>query len=298
MKFAPDEREFENLKQLLEAARREDLGDGDVTSALLGVDVDVCGKFVARENLCVCGAAFLETIAGAYDEQIVTKVHVAEGAAAKAGDVLAEWSGPATAILAGERVALNFLQRLSGIATTTRAYAEKTYDSGADLCDTRKTTPGWRFLEKYAVRCGGGANHRMGLYDAVLVKDNHLAVLAAAGRKDPLADIAKGFEAARLTFGVTGFIEVEVDTLEQLEVAMGLDVNLVLLDNMTVEQLEQAVAMRDARGLRAIVDLEASGGITLDNVREIALTGVERVAVGALTHSAVAVDIALDIRPA
>ena len=163
------------------------------------------------------------------------------------------------------------------------------------ILDTRKTTPGWRDLEKYAVRLGGGRNHRRGLHDAILVKDNHLGVLARAGSADPIGDLAARLADVRRRLGPDGFVEMEVDTLEQFETALKLPLDVILLDNMTCEQMLRAVAIRDAAGLRARVKLEASGGITLANVAAIAACGVERISVGALTHSAPAADIGLDV---
>jgi len=209
--------------------------------------------------------------------------------------VLAEWVGKARSVLAAERVALNFLQRLSGIATLTGEYVEAVAGTGAEIFDTRKTTPGWRALEKYAVRAGGGRNHRMGLYDAVLVKDNHMAVLAKSGRADAIAALADELAAARERLGGGGFVELEVNTLEELAAALKLPVDVIMLDNMPAGDLREAVEMRDKAKLRGNVALEASGGITLGNVRAVAETGVERIAVGALTHSAPAADIALDV---
>jgi nicotinate-nucleotide pyrophosphorylase (carboxylating) len=198
-------------------------------------------------------------------------------------------------VLAAERVALNFIQHLSGIATVTRRYVDAVAGTWAAILDTRKTTPGWRDLEKYAVRTGGGRNHRRGLHDAVLVKDNHLAALARAGEADPITAIAASFQALRQRLGPDGFIEVEVDTIDQLDTALKLPLDMILLDNMDADSLRQAVARRDAAGLRGRVALEASGGITLANVRQAAEAGVERISIGALTHSVPAVDIALDV---
>ena len=295
MAVTPGKRERENLWRLLEMAREEDLGSGDVTSAILPPEVSARGRFVARQPAAVCGAALLEPIAAAYDGELRTEPLVADGDEVAAGAVLAVWRGPARGMMAAERVALNFLQRLSGVATTTREYVRAVAGTGAEIYDTRKTTPGWRDLEKYAVRAGGGRNHRKGLYDAVLVKDNHLAVLAKAEGKDPITALGRELERVRPYLGENAFVELEVDTLEQFRVALTLPVDIILLDNMPLEQLRQAVAMREAAGLRDVIGLEASGGITLENVRAVAEAGVERIAVGALTHSAAAVDIALDI---
>ena len=296
MTVTPGQAEFDNLRRLLDQARREDLGPGDVTSGLLPPGLSAAGGFTARQVLVVCGGAFLPAIGRAYGETVVTDVLIADGEAVSAGQVLAEWRGPAGAILAGERVALNFLQRLSGIATLTRRYVQAVAGTPAGIYDTRKTTPGWRALEKYAVRAGGGRNHRMGLYDAVLVKDNHLAALAAAGCADPLAAIGEKLGAVRRTLGDDGFVAVEADTLEQLEAALSLPVDVVLLDNMAPDVLGRAVAMRNEAGLAGRIALEASGGVDLSTVRAIAEAGVERISVGALTHSAPAADVALDVR--
>jgi len=186
MSIQPGEREKGDLQCLLRMAKDEDLGPGDVTSAMLPSGLVATGRFVAREPMVVCGVAFLAAIAEAYDPEIRTEIQVAEGLNVEGGQALAQWSGPARGVLSAERVALNFLQRLSGTATVTQRYVDAVSGTGAEICDTRKTTPGWRHLEKYAVRCGGGHNHRSGLYDAVLVKDNHLAALAAAGEAAPL----------------------------------------------------------------------------------------------------------------
>ncbi|HDZ20827.1 hypothetical protein LCGC14_0366620 [marine sediment metagenome] len=285
----PTRFEFNCLGELLVLAKAEDLGGGDVTSAMLPGGARAAGRFVARQELVVCGGAFLAAIGAAYDGAIQTNVLVADGQGVEAGATLAQWSGPAGAVLSAERVALNFLQRLCGIATLTREYVEAVAATSADIYDTRKTTPGWRHLEKYAVRAGGGHNHRMGLYDAVLVKDNHLALL------QPLAALADKLAEARDALGGRGFVEVEVDTLEQFDVALKLPVDVILLDNFTLDDLAEAVRRRDAAGLAGELALEASGGVDLASVGRIAATGVDRIAIGALTHSAPAADVAFDI---
>ena len=291
MEIQPGKPELDNLHRLLEMARVEDLGGGDITSAILPEDKTCCGQFVAREELVFCGGAFLAEIAAAYDKSIQTKVSVTEGERVESGTILAGWTGPVRAILSAERVALNFLQRLSGVATTTRKYVDAIAGTAAAIYDTRKTTPGFRALEKYAVRAGGGRNHRMGLFDAVMVKDNHLAALGEVG----LAGLADKLKSLRDSVPPGGFIEVEVDTLEQLADALKLDIDVVLLDNMSADQLAEAVRMRNDSAAAGRIELEASGGITSANVRAVAQTGVERIAVGALTHSARAVDIAMEI---
>jgi len=291
----PTEPERQCLRRLLDIARAEDLGPGDATAALLPGGLRARARFVARGPLVFCGGPVLETIAAAYDDGIRTALSAGCGTAARAGEALAEWTGPAQAILAAERVALNFLQRLSGVATTTRAYVDAVAGTRAEVLDTRKTIPGWRALDKYAVRVGGGRNHRLGLYDAVLVKDNHLALLARAGEADPLAAVGRRVDDLRRRLPAGGFVELEVDTLDQLARALELDVDVVLLDNMSPGQLAEAVRLRDSAGAAGRIALEASGGIALANVRAVAETGVERIAVGALTHSAPAADIALDV---
>ncbi len=291
--YKPTQVECDNLQCLLVLAKAEDLGSGDVTSNLLPEATQAVARFVTREEMVLCGGAFLALIAEAYGP-IETDVFAEEGTLVPAGTAFAQWTGPARAVLPAERVALNFLQRLTGIATMTRQYVRAVEGTRASVVDTRKTTPGYRALEKYAVRVGGGGNHRMGLYDAVLVKDNHLAALQRAGSADPIADLAGPLGAARDVLPEGGFVEVEVDTLSQLASALALPVDIILLDNMSPAELRQAVAMRDEADSAGRVLLEASGGIDLDSVAQVARTGVDRIAVGALTHSARAVDIGLD----
>jgi len=295
MAMSAGKREMDNLRRLLALAKAEDLGGGDVTGELLPAELPAEARFVARQELVFCGGMTLCAIAGAYDPAIVTDVSAGDGTMVGAGAELAGWRGPARGVLAAERVALNFIQRLSGISTMTRRYVEAVAGTGAAIMDTRKTTPGWRDLEKYAVRCGGGQNHRRGLYDAILVKDNHLGVLARAGSADAVGDLAVMLAGASRRLGPEGFVEVEVDTLEQFEAALKLPLDVILLDNMPCEQMRRAVALRDSAGLRGRVKIEASGGVTLATVGAIAACGVERISVGALTHSAPAVDIGLDV---
>jgi nicotinate-nucleotide pyrophosphorylase (carboxylating) len=284
----------DNLHQLLSIAHEEDLGSGDVTGRLLPAALRATGRFIAREPLTICGSVFIEDIARAYDEIIDTEILVREGANLEPGDIIAEWFGPAWAVMAAERVALNFLQRLSGVASMTRRYVHAVAGTNAMIYDTRKTTPGWRALEKYAVRVGGGENHRMGLYDAVLVKDNHLAALVSAGQDNPLAEMGPKLDELRKALPHNGFVEIEVDTIKQYETALTLPVDVILLDNMRPAKLRKAIEMRAQAG-REDIKLEASGGITLKSVQAVAETGVDRIALGTLTHSAPAADIALDI---
>jgi nicotinate-nucleotide pyrophosphorylase (carboxylating) len=214
---------------------------------------------------------------------------LADGAALQPGTIVAELTGSLRSLLTGERTALNFLTHLSGIASLTRRYVAAVAGTRAGIYDTRKTLPGWRVLEKYAVRMGGGRNHRVGLYDMVLIKDNHLAGWKASAANHTIAEAVR---VAREAVGPEIPVEVEVDTLEQLRDALAGQPDIVLLDNMNCERLAQAVAIRDAAAPQ--VELEASGGVSLETVSEIARTGVERISVGALTHSAVALDLAFD----
>jgi nicotinate-nucleotide pyrophosphorylase (carboxylating) len=288
MSTRPTESEREAMRRLVYQAREEDLGGGDVTGRLIPPEIHATGQFVARQPLVVCGGTFLDAIAKAYDESIQMILWKEEGQAVEAGEVIAEWFGPAWHIVAAERVALNFLQHLCGVATITRQYVEAVATAGAGIYDTRKTIPGWRDLEKYAVRVGGGKNHRRGLHDAILVKDNHLAAVH-------LHDLGERLSELRQDLPYNGFVEIEVDTLEQLAEALKLPVDVILLDNMGSDKLRQAVKMRAEAGKAADIHLEASGGMTLENIAEVARTGVERIAVGAITHSAPAVDIGLDL---
>jgi nicotinate-nucleotide pyrophosphorylase (carboxylating) len=288
----PTESERASFGRILALAKEEDLGAGDLTSDLLPAGSVSSGSFVARQELVFAGGVFLEEIARAYGHDISTEVTAHEGDAAGQGKLLARWSGPSRQVLPAERVALNFLQRLSGIATLTRRYVDAVEGTGARIYDTRKTTPGWRDLEKYAVRVGGGFNHRRGLYDAVLIKDNHLSA-ARRGGLEPIQAMQEAIGSVRCRLGSEGFVEMEVDTLEQLELALQLDLDVILLDNMGPDLLTRAVRMRNETvGDR--IALEASGGVNLQTVESIARCGVERIAIGAVTHSATAVDIGLD----
>jgi nicotinate-nucleotide pyrophosphorylase (carboxylating) len=275
----------ELVAAIVDLALREDLGpSGDVTSDLvLPAGLGARARFVAREPLVAAGLSVAEVVYRRIEPDVAFRALVEPGAAVAAGEAIAEVSGSARALFTGERIALNFMQRLSGVATLTRRFSERIAQTGCRLLDTRKTTPGHRVLEKEAVRLGGGQNHRMGLFDGVLIKDNHLA--AAGG-------LAAAVLRARAGAHALLRIEVEVDSLAQLEVALALPVDIVLLDNMDVHTLASAVARRNAVNPRVL--LEASGGITLDNVLETASTGVDYLSVGALTHSARAVDIGLD----
>ena len=290
----PTTTETAQFMVLLELAKQEDFGAGDITSELLGSGRNVAVNFVARENIVFCGGVFLPAIATLYCPDITTTITCDEGRAVVAGERVASWQGPARALLAAERVALNFVQHLSGIATLTGQYVSEVAGMRAKIYDTRKTTPGWRELEKYAVRAGGGFNHRRGLYDAILIKDNHLAALAQAGESDSISAIGLKLSEARGRLGDDGFIMMEVDSLDQLGVALKLDLDIILLDNMSPKTMARAVDIRNDAGMEGKIDLEASGAITLETVTKAAQSGVERISIGAITHSARAVDIGLD----
>ena len=267
---------------LVKAALAEDLAGGvDVTSvATIAADAELQAEFVARESGVVVGIEMAKAVLTEVGVAGI-EVLVQDGASVKAGEVLIKVTGNARAILLAERTALNFLGHLSGIATLTNQWVKAIAGTKCEIRDTRKTTPGWRELEKFAVHMGGGTNHRMSLSDAALIKDNHIA--AAGGVK-------AAFNAVRSAFP-TAPIEIEVDTLEQLAEVLPLKPDLVLLDNMTPEQCRAAVSL-----VAGQTKLEASGGITLDKARSYAETGVDFLAIGALTHSAKNFDIGLDVR--
>jgi len=291
---------FDEVRDLILLARREDLGQGDVTSRLL-VDESAmgAGTLVQRDVGVVCGLPIVEMICRCYDERLRVEqipgfhLDVIEGRYSDTrATPLLRIRGPLRALLAAERVILNFLQHLSGVATLTHRFVRRVEGTGAAIYDTRKTLPGLRVLEKYAVRCGGGVNHRQGLHDAVLVKDNHIAAIPLrelAGRLSRIVAASRAEDAARP-------IEVEVDNLQQFQEVLKVDgIDVVLLDNMDCPTMEEAVRLRRRAGRGGRPLLEASGGITLETVRSVAMTGVDRIAVGAITHSAPALDIGMDV---
>ncbi|HEX9374226.1 MAG TPA: carboxylating nicotinate-nucleotide diphosphorylase [Roseiflexaceae bacterium] len=276
----------EAIREVVERALSEDVGRGDLTTlALIPAEARAEARMVMREAGVVAGLPVLAAVFAAVDPALVVTARVADGTVAGAGAVIAEVAGPARGILTGERVALNLVQRLSGIATLTARYVAAVGDLPARVLDTRKTTPGLRALEKYAVRVGGGTNHRFGLHDAILIKDNHLALLAAQG-----VGVGDAVRRAQAAAGPMVRIEVEADTVAQARAAADAGANLILLDNMAPDELRAAVATIGGRA-----KLEASGGITLETICAVAETGVDYISVGALTHSARALDIGLDI---
>ena len=278
-------------KPLLTVALREDLGrEGDITSmAFLPHDEMGTVRIVSRQTGVVAGLPLAETLWQLLDPQVQVKRLLPDGSPVSPGSVIAEVSGRVIILLAGERAALNFMTHLSGIASLTARFVAAVAGTRAQILDTRKTIPGWRILAKYAVRAGGGTNHRMGLFDAVLIKDNHLAAWTAAGAGNT---VATAIHAARAKVAAGVVVEVEVDTLEQLQAALTAKPDIVLLDNMGPDLLREAVTLRDKSAPGVL--LEASGGINLSNVAAIAATGIERISIGALTHSAPALDLGLD----
>ena len=289
-----------DFEQLLDIALFEDMQTvGDLT-CLAFVPEAVQGKATvgARSSGVLAGMLLVPHIVSAVDSKIVWEGFLEDGAEITGGTVIGSLCGPARGMLMSERLILNFLGRLSGIATLTKMYVDAIRGTKARIYDTRKTTPGWRWLEKYAVGCGGGTNHRTGLYDAVLIKDNHLAL----GRQEdspfsPAEAVLQAKDFLRERFATQPganmpIVEIEVDTLNQLREILPTEPDIVLLDNMSPPQLVEAVQIRNR--LNPNVQLEASGGITLATVRDVAETGVERISVGALTHSATSLDFGLD----
>ena len=262
-------------------ALEEDIGPGDITTSLLIPEKNISkAEYIAKGNFILAGFPFAKEVFRLLDPAIEWKLFFPEGSQVSKGNVLAEISGKTRAILAGERVSLNILQRLSGIATLTSLYVRKIRGLKTKIIDTRKTIPCQRFMEKYAVRTGGGNNHRFGLFDGILIKDNHIQAVGS---------IEAAVKRAKAGYHLTK-IEVEVDNLPGLKAAMKAGADIVMLDNMPVKDIKEAVRITDSKVL-----LEASGGVNLENVREIAETGVDLISIGALTHSASAADISLKI---
>lgn len=296
----------EIVRGLATSAKAEDLrSEGDITSdALIDPQAEGTARMVLREEAVAAGLEAVPIWLAAYPGELRWQAAARDGERLSAGSTLGALSGRVVSILQAERTLLNFLSHLFGIATMTARFVAAAAGTRARIYDTRKTTPGWRLVEKYAVRCGGGWNHRMSLSEAVLIKDNHIAWLAehlglspSAAAKEAAARVKARYapppsDEVRLPAPVSPLIEVEVDTLEQLQAVLPERPDIVLLDNMTTEQLAQAVRLRD--GIAPEVELEASGGVRLATIRAIAETGVDRISVGALTQGVPAVDIGLD----
>lgn len=273
---------FEHAQALIAAALQEDIGAGDITSnAVIADGVQARFVFTARESMVMSGAAMLASVFGLIDATVHCELYAEDGEEIAAGSRIALVDGPARSLLAGERTALNIVQRMCGVATLTNRYVEAIEGTSARIVDTRKTIPGWRHLDKYAVACGGGQNHRIGLYDGVLIKDNHIAIAGS---------ITLAVERAKAETPLLTKIEVECDTIQQVKEAVAASADIILLDNMTLDMLREGVAIARASHILT----EASGNVSLDTVRAIAETGVDYISVGKLTHSAPAVDIGLD----
>lgn len=268
------------VEQIITLALNEDIGTGDITTlSTIPADKTALGRFVAKEDMIICGIDLAAHIFGRVDPSIELKANFKDGDAVKKGDVIATVSGNAQNVLTGERTALNFMQRLTGIATRTHASVAEVAGTNAKITDTRKTTPGLRVLEKYAVRVGGGTNHRFNLADGVLIKDNHIAV--SGGIKNAVKN-------ARAVIPHTLKIEVEVETKEQLAEALDAGADIIMLDNMSNDLMRECVGLVAGRAL-----VEASGNMGEKSLREVAETGVDIISIGALTHTVKAADISL-----
>ncbi len=263
-------------------ALQEDVGPGDLTAALVPAQCRVRARILAREDAVICGAPWAEAALRALDPGVQLAWQVAEGQRCAPGQVVLEIEGSARALLSAERTALNFLQLLSAVATKTRTYVDAVAGTRARIVDTRKTLPGLRLAQKYAVRVGGGTNHRIGLHDAVLIKENHIA--AAGG-------VTAVLQAAQAVAAQAAFIEIEVETLEQLAEALAAGATMVLLDNMSLPMLREAVRLNAGRAI-----LEISGGVTLDGLRALAETGVDRISIGTLTKDVKATDFSMRLQ--
>ncbi len=273
---------MDKIDRLIETALEEDIGSGDITSDnLIGPDIEGNGVIVAKESLIIAGLDVARRVFQQLDPLSVSTCHFKEGDFVQTGDIVFTVKGKLHALLVGERTALNFLQRLSGIATNVRSYVEKIGTLPVRLVDTRKTIPGWRVLEKYAVRVGGAFNHRMGLYDGVLIKDNHLAV--SGGIQNAMKRIRK--QVSHLVK-----IEVEVADFSQVEEALEAGVDIIMLDNMDLPQIKEAVEYINGRAI-----IEVSGGITRTDLKQLADTGIDIISIGALTHHARSVDLSMRI---
>ncbi len=267
------------------AALAEDVGAGDLTASLVDADAVVGATIIARESLVLCGEAWVNEVFRQLDENIIIDWYIGDGGRAEADDVICKIVGPARALLTGERTALNFLQTLSSTATTTAAFAKAVEGTRARVLDTRKTIPGLRLAQKYAVTCGGGVNHRVGLFDAILIKENHIK---SAG------SITAALQRAQDAGGEV-LIEVEVENHDELLEALDAGATRILLDNFSLDELKEAVATNESYGIVG-AELEASGNVTLDTIREIAETGVDYVSTGALTKNIRAADLSMLFR--
>ncbi len=280
----------ESAEHLIELGLQEDLRErGDLTcQSTIPESLNASVNIVSRQHGVLSGLVVIPCVFKHLPGNITWKLHLQDGDSVERGSLVATISGPVRSLLIGERTVLNFLTHLSGIATRTAEFVRAIHGTNAIILDTRKTLPGYRLLQKYAVRCGGGTNHRMGLYDGVLIKDNHLAARGDASCASAVADA----RAYLKSIGLPPMVEIEVDSLEQLRDALAQQPDIVLLDNMGPDMLKEAVQIRNA--IAPATRLEASGGVTLQTVRAIAETGVERISIGGLTHSSPALDLGFD----
>ena len=289
--------DFEEIKGIVQLAIKEDIGDGDITSNIfIPDDSESEGVLIAKEAGIVAGLPVAGYVLSQIDRNILFTPYIEDGSRVERGIEIAGIKGSTISLLSAERVALNFLQRLSGIATAANRFAEKVKGYKVQIMDTRKTIPGWRYLEKYAVRVGGGVNHRMGLYDQILIKDNHLKVMGSERENGAISRLVKKAR-EQIENGI--LIEVEVEDLSRLRDAVDAGVDIILFDNMTPAKIKEAVDMvkefeKSASTGKAILT-EASGNITIQNVEEYAKAGVDRISVGAITHSVRALDISFEI---
>jgi len=267
------------IQRCVAASLAEDIGTGDLTARLVPAQTEARGRVITREDAVICGTAWFDAAFAALSPAATVKWHVKDGDRVEAGQELCEVVARARVLLTAERTALNFLQLLSGTATVTRSFVDAVAGTNASIVDTRKTLPGLRLAQKYAVAVGGGVNHRIGLYDGILIKENH--IIAAGGIREVV-------EQARIIAPSNVFIEVEVESLDELRDALDAGVGMILLDNMSLEDMREAVAINAGRA-----ELEASGGVNLQRVREIAETGVDRISIGSLTKDVRALDLSL-----
>lgn len=271
------------IERNVTVALSEDVGSGDLTAQLVPVGVRSRASVVARENAVLCGSAWFSRCFSKLDATIDISWRVQDGQRTRPDQVLCEIEGPARALLTGERSALNFLQLLSGVATKARQYADLVAGTRAQVVDTRKTVPGLRLAQKYAVSCGGGGNHRLGLYDGILIKENHIHAAGSIA-----AALAAARQVAAGAVGACQFVEIEVETLVELQQALDAGAEMILLDNLNLDQLREAVALTAGRAI-----LEASGNVVVDSVRGIAETGVDRISIGGLTKDVRALDLSM-----
>jgi len=271
------------IERNVSAALAEDIGSGDLTAQLVPADVVTQATVISREDAVLCGTAWFQRCFEKLDAAISIDWKAKDGDAIKPGQLICELKGPARSLLTGERTALNFLQMLSGVATRARQYADVVAGTKAQVVDTRKTLPGLRMAQKFAVKCGGGGNHRLGLYDAILIKENH--ILAAGSIAAAMAAAKK---VATATKGLCKFIQVEVETIDELHQALAAGAKMILLDNMSLGQMREAVSISAGRAV-----LEASGNVSLETLRGIAETGVDRISIGSLTKDVRALDLSM-----